>query len=235
MVSLVIEEYSRAQTLDQIVHKTNLSKGSVYNITKKWKSQLGEGNVDEVRKFQNSMKKSGLTIKDCALGFRIFKMLEKFNLHDDFEKPLTDLTWGESVQTERMDVSDQEFASHFVSEDLNDKENARMQGNEILSFLADIYDPCQKYSIKPTNIIKWIQDLLNNFSKNDLPEIKISNNSDIYDSSNNQGLVEIPLITQVDTFLEGKKQQYSDLRKKISQLNGELNKVLKKYPINPTI
>lgn len=93
--SWVIEEYSRGYTLDEVADKTNLSKGTVYNIIKKWKHQLGEGNIDEVRKFRKSLRKSGFTIEDCALGFRMIRMLDKFNLHDDFEKPLIDLTSDE--------------------------------------------------------------------------------------------------------------------------------------------
>jgi len=207
--SWVIDEYSRGETLDQIADKTNLSKGTVYNIVKKWKSQLGGGNIDEVRKFRNALKKSGFTIEDCTLGFRMIKMLDKFNLHDDFEKPFTDLSFYRSLHKESINKSDlEEFASHFATEELRDKDNIRINGNEILSFLVDIYEPCRRSNIKSTDIIKWIQDLLINFSHNDKSDIKIDKIIGKDKLSKKDELIEIPLITQVNTFLEGKNQQY---------------------------
>jgi septation ring formation regulator EzrA len=101
----------------------------------------------------------------------------------------------------------------------------RSKGNEILSFLANIYEPCQRNNIKSTEIMKWIQDLLVNFSHNDISEIKKERNGGKDNFSNKEELIEIPLITQVDTFVEGKKHQYSDLRNKISELVDVLNKV----------
>jgi hypothetical protein len=131
-----------------------------------------------------------------------------------------------SAQKEETDISDfQELASHFVTSDLRDNDNVRSKGNEILSFLANIYEPCQRNNIKSTEIMKWIQDLLVNFSHNDISEIKKERNGGKDNFSNKEELIEIPLITQVDTFVEGKKHQYSDLRNKISELVDVLNKV----------
>lgn len=196
---------------------------------KKYKDRLGKGNIDEIRKFRSLLKKSGLTIEDCALGFRMINMLDKFYLHDDFEKPFTDSTLRGSVQKEETDISDfQELTSHFVTSELRDNDNVRSKGNEILSFIANIYEPCQRNNIKSTEIMKWIQDLLVNFSHNDISEIKKERNGGKDNFSNKEQLIEIPLITQVDTFVEGKKHQYSDLRNKISELDDVLNKVSEK-------
>ena len=38
---IVIQKYLNGKTLDQIVKETNLSKGTVYNLVKRWKSKLG--------------------------------------------------------------------------------------------------------------------------------------------------------------------------------------------------
>lgn len=223
--SWVIDEYSSGGTLDEVADITNLAKGSVYNIIKKWKSQLKDGNIDEIRKFRNSLKKSGLTIEDCALGFRMIKILDKFHLYDDFEKPLIDLTFSRE-NTKNSNQND--FLSHFVTEEIEDKDDLRIKGNEILSFLVDIYEPCRRNKFKPVEIIKWIEDLLNNFSHNDKSEIIVDKITGEDISSNKDVTIEIPTITQANTFLESKNQQYVELRNKISEGNIDLSKVSKK-------
>lgn len=230
--SLVIEEYSRGQTLDQVASKIHLSKGSVFNIIKKWKSQLVEGDVDTVRKFQNMVNNSGFTIEDCAMGFRMIRMLEKYDLHDDFEKPLVDLTWSGVKQSEKTKSPElEDFAKDFVAEDLMDREKVRIKGNEIMSFLKDIYEPCQRNDVKAKDIIKWIGNLLTNFSYNDVSEVKSDKNSGKENFSTEDERIEIPLVTQVNTYLDSKNQQYSDLKNNIFEFNRNLRKLSEKITL----
>ena len=63
---IVIRKYLNGKTLDQIVKETNLSKGTVYNLVKRWKDNLGSIGVDEIREFAITVNKSGLTIQECA-------------------------------------------------------------------------------------------------------------------------------------------------------------------------
>ncbi len=228
----VIDEYSRGQTLDQIAEKTNLSKGSVYNIIKKWKSRLVEGNVDEIRKFRNLLKKSGITIEDCVLGFRMVNILDKFNLHDDFEKPLADLLLSGSVQIEKTNVSDlEEFADDYLTDDLKDIENIRIKGNEILSFLSEIYEQCRANNIKPTYILKWIKDLLDHFSHTEKSEKTPGGNNGNSNLINKDELIEIPLITKINTFLDIKKQEHVIQKKQLSKTYQDLNTISDKVAL----
>jgi len=64
--STIIQKYLNGKTLDQIVKETNLSKGTVYNLVKRWKDNLGSIGVDEIREFASTVNKSGLTIQECA-------------------------------------------------------------------------------------------------------------------------------------------------------------------------
>jgi hypothetical protein len=64
--STIIQKYLNGKTLDQIVKETNLSKGTVYNLVKRWKDNLGSIGVDEIREFAITVNKSGLTIQECA-------------------------------------------------------------------------------------------------------------------------------------------------------------------------
>jgi hypothetical protein len=233
IISDVIDMYMDFKTLDEIAAITNLSKGSVYNIIKQWKSQLDKGDIDEIRKFKNEIKKSGSTITDCVLGFRMVNMLKKFNINEDFEKPFTDLDLDIATLQEKPNNSDFEGVVSLISVDnFKDNKDCRIRGNEILSFLSEIYEPCKRNNIKPEDILKWTQDVLKNFSHIEKSEFLIERNSGKGDLSNEAKIVEMLLVTQINTFLDGKKREYVDLRSKISELDKRLaivsNKIVEK-------
>ena len=60
--SIVIQKYCDGKTLDKIAQETNLSKGTVYNLVKRWKDNLGNSGIDEIWEFSNIVSKSGMTI-----------------------------------------------------------------------------------------------------------------------------------------------------------------------------
>jgi len=82
---IVIQKYLNGKTLDQIVKETNLSKGTVYNLVKRWKSKLGSIVVEEIREFATVVSKSGITIQQCGQGFRIVQILKELGINDEFE------------------------------------------------------------------------------------------------------------------------------------------------------
>ncbi len=82
---IVIQKYLNGKTLDQIVKETNLSKGTVYNLVKRWKDKLGSIGIEEIREFATGVSKSGMTIQQCAQGFRIVQILKELGINDEFE------------------------------------------------------------------------------------------------------------------------------------------------------
>ena len=48
---IVIQKYLNGKTLDQIAKETDLSKGTVYNLVKRWKDKLGSIRVEDIREF----------------------------------------------------------------------------------------------------------------------------------------------------------------------------------------
>jgi len=82
---IVIRKYLNGKTLDQIVIETGLSKGTVYNIIKRWKDNLESTGIEEIREFASIISKSGLTIPECAQGFRIIQILKELGIGDEFE------------------------------------------------------------------------------------------------------------------------------------------------------
>ncbi len=56
--------------MNEIVKEIGISKGKVQYITKEWKNKLGTSFTDEIVEFSTLVKKSGITIEQCAQGFR---------------------------------------------------------------------------------------------------------------------------------------------------------------------
>ena len=71
--------------MNEIVRKTPLSKGTVNNIIQDWMANIAGTDLEEIRAFTSEIRKSGITIEECAQGFRIVRLLKKFNINDEFD------------------------------------------------------------------------------------------------------------------------------------------------------
>ena len=71
--------------MNDIVIETPLSKGTVNNIIQDWRSNIGGTNIEEIRVFTSEVRKSGITIVECAQGFRTVQLLKKFDINDEFD------------------------------------------------------------------------------------------------------------------------------------------------------
>ena len=81
----VIQKYLNGKTLDQIAKETNLSKGTVYNLVRLWKDDLGNIGIEKMREFAIIVSKSGITVQECAQGFRIVQILKELGINDEIE------------------------------------------------------------------------------------------------------------------------------------------------------
>ncbi len=46
---------------------------------------IGGTNVEEIRAFTSEVRKSSITIEECAQGHRIIQLLKKFVINDEFD------------------------------------------------------------------------------------------------------------------------------------------------------
>ena len=65
---IVIQKYLNGKTLDQIAKETSLSKGTVYNLVKRWKDKLGSIGIEEIREFAIVVSKSGIDNSTMCSG-----------------------------------------------------------------------------------------------------------------------------------------------------------------------
>jgi hypothetical protein len=75
--SQVIQKYLHAFPMNEIVREIPLSKGTVHGIIQDWRSNVGGTNIEEIRAFTSEVRKSGITIEECAQGYRIIQLFKK--------------------------------------------------------------------------------------------------------------------------------------------------------------
>ncbi len=163
---IVIQSYLNGKTLDQIAKETGISKGTVYNLVKLWKDKLGSIGIEEIREFAIIVSKSGLTIQECAQGFRIAQILKGLGINDEFEDGNDSAPEQDLLQTIRNETTgwysgtndyDQRSPGHGLTKSRRNKDTKTK--NDFHHFIEDVYYNCKKYHIKPSDIIGFIRDL----------------------------------------------------------------------------
>ena len=82
---LVINGYLNGKSFDEISNENNIAKGSVFNIINTWIAQIGIPDIEEIREFSIVIRKSGITIKQCAQSFRFIQILARFGITDELD------------------------------------------------------------------------------------------------------------------------------------------------------
>ena len=78
--SSVTRCYLSGKSMNQIVAETGVSKGKVHYTINRWKEAIGVSDIDELREFSVAVKKSGISIRQCAQGFRMINILKNLGI-----------------------------------------------------------------------------------------------------------------------------------------------------------
>ena len=127
---LVIQAYLNGKSRDQISKETGISTGKTSNIITDWKKGIRIPNIDELREFAVTVKKSGMTMAQCARGYRMAQLMDSLGLSDDDYWESED-TEGDRITTYRT--------------------NYRKK-MDFLTFVQDIYMNCKQLEINSSNI-----------------------------------------------------------------------------------
>ena len=76
----MIRGYLNGKTRDQIALDAGISAGMASNIIKDWKQRIGAPNIEEVRDFSITVRKYGMSINQCAQGFRTLQLLKSLGI-----------------------------------------------------------------------------------------------------------------------------------------------------------
>ena len=83
--SQVIKDYLNGKTRNQIAKDNNTSTGNVSNITNEWMRRIGRSDGEEIRDFVKLVRKAGLSVKQCADGYRTTQLMKKTGILSDDE------------------------------------------------------------------------------------------------------------------------------------------------------
>jgi hypothetical protein len=92
--SLVIQGFLNGKSMDQITSETNVSKGKVHYLINDWKKEIGIPYIDELREFSVTVRKSGISIGQCAQGFRMISILRNLGIQDGDDDDGIDNKYG---------------------------------------------------------------------------------------------------------------------------------------------
>jgi DNA repair protein SbcC/Rad50 len=81
----VIEDWLDGETREDIAIKHNIGSGTVYNIVHEWSNSIGFEKAAVLRELAVKLKKNGLTVSDCAKGFRMVMVFKKYGIKEEDE------------------------------------------------------------------------------------------------------------------------------------------------------
>ena len=249
---LVINGYLDGKSYDQIAYELDIAKGSVFNIINTWIAQIGIPDIDALREFSVTVRKSGITIKQCAQSYRFIQILASFGISDELDSTFfqnTDLIQRNTAENEDRSVINKGRSGGMK------KDHAITPRNNFDYFIEDIYNNCNRLGIKSTNVIQWIQDLLefNSSGFDSTVETVTNTHNDIIEPIEYQNLTankmpltrkpekmnerdsQIPFISHISGFIKQKKIKVqgldiykNKLQQEIRNLEGQKNILVSK-------
>jgi hypothetical protein len=267
--SQVIEKHLYGHSLGQIAKEIGgISKTAAYNIVQDWNSKVSSLNIDDIRIFLSNIGRSGITIEECVQGYRTAQILKQFGVMDDeLEKWIFEDEEIEDEERSEKQNPDTHYKKEFsiglkspnpdslLPRLQKENKNSTVKTYQFSYFTESIYNNCKNRNIKPSIIVRWIEDLFSFYSISFNQSIddsiyKYSNtdqkniNEEEFQSSglNKKYDNEIPFISNVTNFIKVKKKnlEYLDnkknlisndiafLEKQRMERKSELNKVVEK-------
>jgi hypothetical protein len=165
--SIVIQGFLNGKSMDQIVSETNVSKGKVHYLINDWKKGIGIPYIDELREFSVTVRKSGISIGQCAQGFRMISILKNLGIQEGD---------ADEGTNNKNDGNYKEFSS-FIEDIYKNCKREGVKPATIPAWIKDLFD-FYNSSIKDENE--------SFFSLNEDASDAFDNNTDNNESSNTQ-------------------------------------------------
>ncbi len=151
----IVKGYLNGKSYAEISNENNIAKGSVFNIINTWIAQIGIPDIEEIREFSIAIRKSGITIKQCAQSFRFIQILARFGITDELDSTY----FSDIIQRNRGENEDDPAIKNKKDSGWK-KDQASTPKDDFYYFIETIYNYCKRQGIRPANVIKWIQDLI---------------------------------------------------------------------------
>ena len=105
--STILNAWLQGYTRDEIAYEFGKSQGTVSNIWARFRNKLGYYEADALRELGKQLRRQNITADNCAVGFRIFKILEKLNIPET--KKMEEFLTSIFEFSQQMDVNSENF------------------------------------------------------------------------------------------------------------------------------
>ncbi len=197
--SIVVQEYLKGKTLNQIANETGISKGKVHYLVGNWKDKMGMPNIDEVRDFVVMVRKFGISIKQCAQGFRMLQLMKNLGIGEDDDDATNEISsFLETVYQNCTSLGIQPTIVPLWIKDLLDCRNHHSTEKN--------YDQQTPMEVSPNNISGSIP---NSYKTDSDPQT--GHQDPYFQSSSSPPEVKIPFFSQVSNTIAQKKKECNEL------------------------
>ena len=104
--ALVIQGYLNGKTRDSISKEIGISTGGVSNTIREWKREIRVPEIEALRDFAITVKKSGLTMQQCAQGHRMAQLMKGLGIDDDTDADADGYTTGSNSRNPQWQQQD---------------------------------------------------------------------------------------------------------------------------------
>jgi hypothetical protein len=88
----VIQQWLTGDQRDKIAADAGISAGAVTNIVNEWRHALGFSEANELREMAVTLRKIGITYRQCAIGSRVAMIMTRLGVEENnFESFMSDV------------------------------------------------------------------------------------------------------------------------------------------------
>jgi len=149
----VIHAWLKGKTRDEIAEEFGKSQGTVSNIIAKMRNSLGRYDADAMRELAQELRELDMTPENCAIGCRVFKVLEKLKIPEgriaEFLNEIFEFSQKMDINTEIL----REAIIEFI------KISKEVSFSQVPSYLEEKREEIEQLENKKKNLEEEIQIL----------------------------------------------------------------------------
>jgi hypothetical protein len=222
--SIVIQQYLRGKSRDDIARDCGLGAGTVSNIIAGWRANLDQYIVEDLRELGINLKKSAISPAQCARGSKIISTLERLGVNEDnFENFISSIY----LQCRRID----DLAPHKIASYIEDL----IAFSKTVPF-SQIEQYIEEKKNENTKLEDYKEDLESQIQKLQKEEANSKNRLDtaLYNEKTTNEEIEslIDLKTQLKIYglnIAEDIQKFAQIVNDINKLGFDVKKVLSPY------
>lgn len=150
---VVSQSYLKGESYEKISKENNISKGSVSNIIRDWRFRIAVPDIQVLREFSVTVRKSGITIEQCAQGFRFIQILSSFGISDEPDAN-HDLDFEYRSPGPHTSFDEPAQITGFANSKNKSPNNTFTPRDSFYYFIGYLYNYCKTHHIDPPTIIK---------------------------------------------------------------------------------